>query len=79
MCVDDSGGSLANEELAVALDDEGNEAAFGRGCTFAEVGQLVWEIFLLRDANFLHGAGGAIRGTRCADERAEFHEGLVEV
>lgn len=78
MRVDDSGGALADEKFAIAFDDEGEETAFGGGFAFAEIGELVLEIFFVRDAEFLDGAGGAVRGTRCADERAEFHQRLVQ-
>lgn len=75
--VDDSGRALPDEEFTVALDNEGEEAAFGGGFAFAKVGELVLQIFFSRDAEFLDGAGSAIRRAWSADERAEFHEGLV--
>ncbi len=59
--VDDVSGTLADEEFTVAFDDEGDEAAFGGGFAFAEVGELVLEILFVRDAVFLDGADGAVR------------------
>lgn len=59
--VDDSGGALVDEVFAIACDDEGDEVAFGGGFAFGEVGELVLKIFFSRDAEFLHGAGGAVR------------------
>ena len=56
-----SAGSLSDEKCSVALDDESDEASFGGGFAFGEVGELILEIFFVRDAEFLNGAGGAVR------------------
>ena len=60
VCVDDFIRALADEEFAIALDDEGDEAAFGGSRAFGEIGELLLQIFFLRDAEFLHWAGGAV-------------------
>lgn len=48
--VDDSFRTLADKEFAIALDDEGKEAAFGGGLAFAEIGEVVLEVLFARDA-----------------------------
>ena len=71
--------SLANEKFAVALDDKSEEAAGGRTFAFPNVGELLLQIPFSRNAESGHGTGVAPRRARLANERAEFHEGLVEV
>jgi len=41
VCIDDAGWALVDEESAVVLDDESDEAARGGGCAFAEIGDSV--------------------------------------
>ena len=44
-----------------------------------QVGELVLQILFSREAEFLHGAEFAVWCARRADQRAEFHQGLVQV
>lgn len=71
--------SLANEKLSVALDDVGGEAVGGDGNSFAKVGELLLQVLFSRDTEFIYGTAAALRRAWRADERAEFHEGLVEM
>ena len=71
--------ALADKEFAVALDDKGDEAARGGGvCVCRGWGVDSCKFCFRATQSLLHGAGGALRRARRADERAEFHEGLVE-
>ncbi len=76
--VHDAGGPLANEKPAAALDHESDEAP--GGCRFAPAN--LWKFGLptavTRDAEAIDGAQLAARRAWRADERAEFHEGLIE-
>ena len=49
--------ALADKIFAVALDHEGDAAAFGDGFAFGEVGELVLPAFFLCDAEFLLSGG----------------------
>ena len=79
MCVHDTGGPLPDQKTTVSLNDKGSKVA-GRRCrAFAEVGQFCDAIFAEGDAEFSDRANPALRIARRADQRAEFHEGLVQV
>ena len=73
-----SSGPLADQKMPVSFDDKGDKVAGGGGGAFAEVGQFVNAIFLEGDAEFFDRANRALRISRRADQRAEFHEGLVQ-
>ena len=77
--VDATRRALADEKLAVALDDESDEVALSSSGAFAEIGKSLLQIVFSREAQFIHGANVASRRARCADERAEFHQGLVQM
>src|SRR5262245_41427378 len=79
MAVHDSVRSLADEKFAVALEHKRNEAAGGGFGAFAEIRQLLLQIQFSRDAKFFDGANIASRPEWKANERAQFHEGLVEL
>ena len=79
MRVDDAGGALANEIAPTILNYECNEASRGGSGAWAEVGELIDTVGAICDALRSHGTGGAFGLFGRADERAEFHEGLVEV
>ena len=78
MRVHDSGGPLAHEKAPVPLDDEGDKATGRGGFAFAEVGQFGDAVFPEGDAEFFDRANPALRISRRADQRAEFHQGLVK-
>jgi hypothetical protein len=77
MGVDDASGALSHEEFSIAFDDEGHEVARSGLLAFAEVRQFIGAAFAKGDAEFFHRADQALRIARGANERAEFHEGLV--
>jgi len=79
VCVHDPGGPLADEKASVSLDDKRDEMACGGGGAPAKVWQFSRTIFPESDAKFFHRADRALWISRGANQRAEFHEGLVEV
>ena len=76
--VDDAGGALSDEEFAAMLDYERHKASGGGGGPLAEVGELLDAAGAKSDAIRAYRAEQTGRLARSADERAEFHEGLVE-
>ena len=79
LCVDDSGGPLADKETSVSLHHKGNKTFRGGGFSPAQVRQFPDAAFAKRDAKPFYRADFALRISRGADERAKFHEGLVEM
>lgn len=79
MRVHHAGGSLADEEEAAFLGDEGNKAARRGADAPAEAGQFVDVVLLVCDAMFRDRTDPASGLPWRADERAEFHERLVEL
>ena len=79
VCVDYAGGSLADEKLAAIFYDERGEAAGGGGGALVEIGKFVDALVLKRETMARDGTTLAFWVARGANERAEFHEGLVEV
>ncbi len=79
MRVHNAGGALADKKTPVSLCHKGDKVARGGGLTFAKVRQRVHAIFLEGDAEFFYRANPALWITRCANQRAEFHQGLVQV
>ena len=77
MGVDHAGGPLTNEKFSVVFNDESGELPGGGGLTIAQVGEFRGAIFLAGNADGFHRAKGALRIARGADERAQFHQGLV--
>ena len=77
MRVHNSGRTLPDEKFSIALNDEGKKCS--RRCRFAlaKVRQFFHAVFLERDAEFFHRTNQALRIARRADQRAEFHQGLV--
>lgn len=79
MSIDHSGGPLADEKTSLALTHKSYESAGRGGRLGTEIGQLI------NDAAAVGGAMGPDRTGRArglfrsANERAQFHEGLVEV
>src|SRR6266571_1540474 len=76
--VHDAGGPLANEKPSAALDHESDEASGRCRCAPANLWKFFLPTAVSRDAEVIDGAKLAARQARRADERAEFHEGLVE-
>ena len=74
-----AGGSLADEEEAASLRDERNESAWGGADALAEAGELMNPALLISDTVFRDRTNAASGLSWRADERAEFHEGLVEL
>ena len=60
------------------LEHEGDETPGRGGRPLAEVGQAPDGILPVRDTMRTHRAGPALRLPRSADERAQFHERLVQ-
>ncbi len=60
------------------FNDKRDEAAGGCLAGLGEFGELFLQILFARDAELVHRATGAIWRTRRAEERAEFHERLVQ-
>ena len=79
MGVHHAGGSLANEEEAAPLRNERNEPAPCSGDAPAEAGQLTNTALSASDAVFRDGTNAAPGLSGRADERAQFHQRLVEL
>jgi hypothetical protein len=79
VCIHNAGGPLADEKFSAALDDKRNESPRGGRRAPAKVWQFSHAIFLESDAEFSHGTFRAFGLSGCANQRAKFHEGLVEV
>src|SRR5271154_2331644 len=78
MCVHNSKRTLLNEKFSIALNDEGNKMSRGRRFALAKIRQFFCEALLQRDAEFFHRTNQTLRIARRANERAEFHQRLVE-
>src|SRR5258708_945776 len=76
--VDANCGPLAHQETATMLEHESDESPGCGGRSLAEVGQAPDGILPVRDTMRTHRAGPALRLPRCANERAQFHERLVQ-
>src|ERR1043165_513243 len=76
--VHDAGGALADEKLSAAFDHEGDEISSGCRFAFAPPRKFFLPTAATRDAEAIDGTPLAARRARRADERAEFHEGLIE-
>jgi len=78
MRVHDSGGPLADEEFFISPDDKCDKPP--RGCCFAlgEIRQFLNAVFPECDAKFSHRTNTALRIARRANQRAKFHERLVQ-
>ena len=61
------------------VQHERGETARGCGRPFIEIGKFVDAIFLKREAMFGNRADEALGLARSANQRAEFHEGLIQV
>jgi hypothetical protein len=77
--VDDAGGSLANEKARVLVDDKGEETPRSGGRAAGAVREQMDDPFAAGDATGADRTVGAARVFGSANERAEFHERLVEV
>ena len=77
--VNDPGGPLADKETSVSLNHKGDETSRGGGFAFAQIRQFPDAAFAKRDAELFDRANFAPRISRCANQRAKFHEGLVKV
>ena len=77
VCVHNSGWPLPDEEFSIALDDKRNKAARGDCGALAKVGQFLNAVFAESDAELFQRTRRAIRISRCANQRAEFHQGLI--
>ena len=73
-----AGGALADEEASTPFDDEGGEVPVGDGLARGQIGQRGDAIGAAGDALGAQRAGGAFRLAWRADQRAEFHEGLIQ-
>ena len=78
MRVHDSGRPLADKKMSVSLDDKGDKAPGRGGFAFAEVWQFFDAVFPEGDAEFFDRANPALRISRRANQRAEFHQRLVQ-
>jgi hypothetical protein len=78
LCIHHGHRALPHEEFARTFHDECDEAAFCGGNAFAEIGKFFLSVPVERDAEFLNRANLTLRRARRADERAKFHQGLVE-
>jgi hypothetical protein len=76
--VDGSGRTLPDQEASVSLNHKGNETSRGGGLAFAQVWKFPDAALSKRDAELVYLANFAPRISRRANQRAEFHEGLVE-
>jgi hypothetical protein len=72
-------GALANEEIAAILNHERCETPRGCGGSFGKIWKFIHAIVLKRKAMFGNRARVAFGLARSANERAEFHQGLIEV
>jgi hypothetical protein len=79
MSVHAAGGSLADKEGAALLRNECHEPSRGGADAAAEAGELMNAAFSIGDAVFGDRTSAALGLPWRADQRAEFHEGLVEV
>src|ERR1035438_329945 len=79
MSVHHAGGSLANEEAPASLRNECNKTARGGADAPAQAGQLMHAVLLIGNAVFGDRTAAATRQAWRADQRAELHEGLVEL
>jgi hypothetical protein len=79
MGVHPASGSLADEEAAASLRNERNKSAWRGPDAPAEAGQLVDAAFSISDTVLSDRTNAAPGLSWCADERAEFHQGLVEL
>ena len=79
MRVHHAGGSLADEEETAFLGDEGNEAARRGADAPAEAGEFMNPALAISDAVFRDRTDAAPGLSWRADERAEFHQRLVEL
>ena len=73
-----AGWPLPDQKFPVMLEDEGREPPRRRGFAPAEIGQGVNAIFPERHTEFPNRAKQTLRVARSADQRAEFHERLVQ-
>ena len=79
MRIHDAGGPLANEEFAAVFHYERGETARGGCGSFIKIWKITDAIILKSEAMFRDWTNEALGFARGADERAEFHQGLVEV
>lgn len=77
--VDDSSGSLTDEHTTIVPCHERGEPSFGRAGASAEIGKLGGLAGFECHAKARDGTFSALGLARRADQRAEFHEGLVEL
>ena len=76
--VHDAGGPLANEEMSAPFNDECNKSARSGCDALAEVGQFLNAVFAKSDTELFQRTRRAIWISRRANQRAEFHQGLIQ-
>ncbi len=79
MRVHNSGRPLLNEKFSVALDDEGKKRRAVAASRLPRFGNSSDAVFFERDAEFFDRTNQALRIARRANQRAEFHQRLVEM
>jgi len=79
VCIDDAGWSLTNKEARVSFNNECEETPRSGRCAAGDFRQQMDDAFAIGDAVGFERAIGAARVFGSTNERAEFHEGLVEV
>ena len=79
MCVDYASGSLSNEEAGISLDHECEKSSRSDRSAAGKIREQVDDALAACDAISFKRAFRAARFSRCANERSEFHEGLVEL
>ena len=77
MGVDLAGGALSHEVTAAIFYDEGEESALRGGGALGEIGKLFDISQAMGAAILTNGTLGTLGLFGGADERAEFHQGLI--
>ena len=76
--IDGSGRTLPDKETSASLDYKGSEMSRRGGFPFAQIRQFPDAVFTKRDAELFHRANFAPRISRRTNQRAKFHQRLVE-
>ena len=78
MRIDDSRRPLPDQKTSVLFGDKGYKTAGRGGLAFAEVGQLIDAIFPEGNTKLFNRANPALRISWRTNQRAEFHQRLVQ-